>query len=94
MNSFSDRLSISSSFNFKFLSCSFICNIFLCHLIFLTYCVYAGYRIIVPLASVVCLVVAEVGPGACVGFLVGETVACALVGGAESFPSDGQGHNR
>ena len=34
----------------------------------------------------------EFGPGACAGFLVGGTGACVLVGGAESFPSDGQGH--
>ena len=33
----------------------------------------------------------EVGPGACVGFLVGETGTCTLVGGAGSCPSGGQG---
>ena len=62
----------------------------------LTYCVYgllsAGCRVIVPLASVVCPLVSEVGPGVSVGFLLGRTGACALVGGAESFPSDGQDH--
>ena len=32
----------------------------------------------------------EVGPVACVAFLMRGTGACVLVGGAESFPSDGQ----
>ena len=36
----------------------------------------------------------EFGPVSCVGFLVGGTGACILVGGAESFPSDGQDHVR
>ena len=36
----------------------------------------------------------EVDPAACAGFLVGGTGSCALVGGAESFSSDGQGHVR
>ena len=30
----------------------------------------------------------EVSPVACIGFLMGGTGACILVGGAESFPSD------
>ena len=34
----------------------------------------------------------EVGPVTCVGFLVGGTGACALVGGAVCCPSNGQGH--
>ena len=34
--------------------------------------------------------VSEVGPGACVGFLVGATGACALVSGAQSFPLMGR----
>ena len=33
--------------------------------------------------------VAEVGMGLAVGFLMGETGACPLVGGADSYPSDG-----
>ena len=36
----------------------------------------------------------EVGPVACVGFLVGGTGACTLVGGAGTSPSDGQGRVR
>ena len=32
----------------------------------------------------------EIGPRACIGFLVGGTSACALVGKAESYVSDGQ----
>ena len=62
----------------------------------LTFCVCgllsAGCRIIVPLASGVCLRVDEFGPGACAGFLVGGTGACPLVGGAGFCPSGGQGH--
>ena len=62
----------------------------------LTYCVYgllsAGCRVIVPLDSDVCPLVGEVGPEACVGFLEGVTGTCALVDGAESFFSDGQGN--
>ena len=58
----------------------------------LTYCVCgllsAGCRVVVPLASCVCLWVGGVGPVACVGFLVGGTGVCTLVVGAESFPSD------
>ena len=46
------------------------------------------------LASGVCPLVGEVGPWACAGFLVGGTGACALVGGTESCPSDGQGSFR
>ena len=65
---------------------------------FLSYCVYAllsaGCRVVVPLASVVCPLVNEVGPGACAGFLVGGTGACTLVGEVESFPSEGRGHVR
>ena len=34
----------------------------------------------------------KVGSVACVGFLVGGTGACVLVGGAASFLSGGQGH--
>ena len=45
----------------------------------LTYCVYGllstGCRIVVPLASDVCPLVAEVHPGACAGFIVEGTGA-------------------
>lgn len=37
-------------------------------------------RIVVPLASVVCPLMGEVGLGACVGFLVGEMGTYSLVG--------------
>lgn len=36
----------------------------------------------------------EVGQATCGGFVVVGTGACVVVGGAESFPSDGQGHVR
>ena len=48
----------------------------------------------VPLTFVVYPPVSEFGPGAYVGFLVRGTGACALVGRAESRPSDGQAHIR
>ena len=54
----------------------------------------AGYRVIVLLVSVICPLVGEFGQGASVDFLVSGTSTCALVGGAESFPSDRQGHIR
>ena len=60
----------------------------------LTYCVYgllsAGCRVIIPLVSVDCPLPSEVGPEACAGLLVGGPGACVLLGGVESFPSDGQ----
>ena len=57
LNSFSDRLPIFSSFSCscRFLPSSFVCNIFLCHLIFsnLLCCglLSTGGRIVFPLAS-------------------------------------------
>ena len=64
----------------------------------LTYYVYshlsAGYRVIILLVSVICPLVGEFGQGACVDFLVSGNITCVLVGGAESFPSDRQGHIR
>ena len=58
----------------------------------LTFCVCGllstGCRIAVPLVSGVGSLVGEVGPGACVGFLVGETGACPLVGRAGSCNMD------
>ena len=50
--------------------------------------------VIVPLASVLCAHWWGFGPVSCVGFLMGGTGACVLVGRAESFPSDEQGHVR
>ena len=47
-------------------------------------CVYgllsASYTVVVFLASVVCPLVFEVGPRACVGFLLQKTGACTLLG--------------
>ena len=47
-------------------------------------CVYgllsASYTVVVFLASVVCPLVVEVGPRACVGFLLQKTGACTLLG--------------
>ena len=60
---------------------------------FLTFCVcgllFAGCRAVAPPASGVCSLVGVFGPGACVGFLMGETCACQLVGGAVYCPSGG-----
>ena len=61
----------------------------------LNYCIYGllpvGCTVVVPLLSVDCPLLSEVGPGACAGFLAGGPGACTLLGGVESFPSDGQG---
>ena len=46
------------------------------------------------LASGICTLVCEAGIEACAGFLVGGAGACALVGGAGSWPSGGQGLSR
>ena len=60
---------------------------------------FAGCRVVVPLASGFCPLVGEVCPGAYAGFLVGGTGAYPpvggtgaypLVGGAGSCPSGGQ----
>ena len=60
----------------------------------LTFCVcglhFSGYRFVASLASDVCLLVCEVGPGACMGFLVDGTDVCTLVSGSGSGPSGGQ----
>ena len=50
-----------------------------------------GCMVVAPLASVFCPS-GEVGQVPCLGFLMGRTAACILVGGAESFPSGEQGH--
>ena len=44
-------------------------------------------RVVGPFASGVCLLVGEANLETCVGFLVGRTSACPLVGGAESYLS-------
>ena len=88
INYFSGRLPISSSFSCScgFLSFSLICTNFSVISFHLTYCVCGllstGCRIIVPLASGVCPLVGEVGPGPSAGFLVGWAGACPLLGGA------------
>ena len=41
-------------------------------------------RVVGPFASGVCLLLGEADLETCVGFLVGSTSACPLVGGAES----------
>ena len=70
LNSISGRLPISSSFiwSFAFLPCFFICNIFLYYLILSDLlCLWSPFcklQVIVPLDSVVCPLVNEVGPGA------------------------------
>ena len=100
LNSFSGRLTISSSFIWScgFLPCSFICCIFLClltlsNVLFLRspFCRLQGHSS----SCFWCLPpVLEVGPVACIGLLVGETGVCVLVTGAGSCPSDIQGHVR
>ena len=97
LNSFSGRLPISSLFIWScgFLPCSLVCNMFLCIFILSDllclrspFCRLQGHSS----SCFWCLPpVGEVGSVACVDFLVGETGACILVGGAGSFPSDGQG---
>ena len=51
-----------------------------------------GCRILVYLATSICPLVGEVGPGAYTSFLVGETGVYPLVSGAGSYPSVEQGH--
>ena len=61
----------------------------------LSYCfcglLFTGGRVVVPFASVVCFLVGEIGPEACVSFLVAGLSVCAPVMGTESFLSDEQG---
>ena len=79
-----------------FLPYSFICNIFLCHLILSNLlCLWSPFCRLQGHSSSCFWSLpprGEIGPGACVGFLVGGTGACALVGGAWSCLSGGQGH--
>ena len=49
-------------------------------------------RIVVLLGSSICLLGGEVGLRSWVGFPVGGTGACPLVGGVGFCPSGGQGH--
>lgn len=60
-----------------------------CHLIFVWISVvvisYPQATVLFPLVSGVCPLMRESDPGDCIGFLVGEAGACALVGGAESL---------
>ena len=83
LNSFSGSWPISSLFIWccGFLPWSFICTIFLCffmlsNLLCLTY----------PLLFLVLPSVGAVGPVVCVGFMLGGTCACLLVGEGEFFP--------
>ena len=99
LNSFSGRFPISHSFIWP---CGFLylaplsATYFSVISFHLTYCIcgflFVGHGVIVPLASYVWPLVGVIDPGACVGFLMGGTCAWTLVGGAESCPSDGQGH--
>ena len=69
-------------------------HIFSCHLILLNFLfsglLYTDCNIIVSLPSGVCPLIDEFVPEVCEGLLLGVTGSCPLVGGAESYPSDGQ----
>ena len=97
LNSFSGRLPISSSLVWSggFLLCSFYCCIFLFFLILLNLLCLGSpfHRLQVHTFHYFWCQppVDEVGSVACVDFLVEEAGACALVGGAVSCPSGGQG---
>ena len=52
---------------------------------------FTDNRVVASLPSGVCPLVAEVGKGLAVGFLMGGADACPLVGGADSCPSGGWG---
>ena len=47
--------------------------------------------VVAPLSFAVCPLVTEVGKGLGVGFLMGGSGACPLVGGADSYPFGGWG---
>jgi len=51
-----------------------------------------GCRFVAPLFSGIYPLVDELGPGACMGFLVGATGACPLVGRAGFYCPSVQGH--
>ena len=97
LNSFSGKLPISSSFIWScgFLPYSFVCNLFLCLFILSNLlCLWSPFcRLWGCFPSCFwCLPpVGEVSPVAWVGFLMGGTGTCTLVGGAVSCPSDRQG---
>ena len=98
LNSFSDRLSISSSFvsSGGFLPCSFLYCVFLCLLILLNLLCLGSPFCRLQIRSSHCFwclpPVGKVGSVGCVGFLVEGTGACVLVDEAESCLSVGQGH--
>ena len=95
LNSFSDGLPIPSSFvrSGGFLPCSFICYVFLCHLILLNLlCLGSPFHRLQVRSSHCfwCLSpVAKVGLVGYVGFLVEWTSACVLVDEAGSCLSSG-----
>ena len=96
LNSFSGRLPISFSFVWScgFLTCSFICKIFLCLLILSNLlCLGSPFHRLQGHSSSYfwCLPpVSEFDPVACLGFLVWETAVYVLLHGAGSCPaSDG-----
>ena len=96
LNSFSDRLPLSSSFVWSggFLPCSFICCVFLYLLILLNLLCLGSFFCRLQVSSSRCFwclpPVAKVGSVGCVGFLMEGTGACALVDEAGSCLSGGQ----
>ena len=94
LNSFSGNMPISTSLSCSsvFLSWSFIWNIFLCHLILFKFlCLWSAFlRLQDCISWFWCLpLVSEVGPGACAGFLVGQTYVFPRVHRAGFCPSGG-----
>ena len=100
LNSFSDRLPISSSFVWSggFLPYSCICCVFLCLLILLNLLCLGSPFCRLQVCSSRCFwclpPVGKVGSVGCVGFLVEGTGACVLVDEAGSCLSGGQGRIR
>ena len=98
LNSFSDRLPISSSFVWSggCLPCSFLCSVFLYPLLLLNLlCLGSPFHRLQVRSSCCfwCLLpVGKVGSVGCVGFLVEGTSACVLVDEAGSCLSGGQDH--
>ena len=93
LNSFPDRLPVSSSFSCScgVLSWSFFWNIFLCHLILSNFfggLLHVEFRIVFPFASCVQSLEGEFSPGACEDFLMGGTGAYPLKEGAGSCVRD------
>ena len=95
LNSFSDRLLISSSvWSGGFLPCSFFCCVFLCLLILLNWLCLASPFCRLQVRSSHCFwclpPVSKVALVGCVGFLVEGAGACVLVNEAGSCVSGGQ----